>query len=120
MNSTDDDDATPTTSYKSEIDDDLPPTPTPNASVSQCSPKSYRRHNRSSSKTPTADSLLPEEENKTNENETPSNDQIGEFNDNGKRATITAMICRKSKAFLFGQMLSLFLVSEERSTCSII
>lgn len=98
-------DDTPTTSYKSKTDNDLPPIQ--NESPSQFSPKSSRRRNRSS---PSIASLLPEGENTANN--THSNDRVGQFNENGKRATITAMICRKSKAFLFGQMLSLFLVSE--------
>lgn len=100
--------------------DEAPPTP-PSTSTT---PKLARRRR---SPNPTATSLLPEDEKEvplphedTRVNTSPGADPGEGFDggfDEGQRATIRGMICRKSKAFMFGQLLSLFLVSD---TCYVL
>jgi hypothetical protein len=105
----------PTTSYRGSgtpaeqvsppaaVDD---PPLTPNSSL--------RRRTASN---PTAASLLHEDEKneelpQSNEGSRDTHREDFENSANeGRRATIRGMLCRKSKAFMFGQLLSLFLVS---------
>lgn len=106
----------PTTSYKTNgVDDALPPVP-PNQAPSTPLTTSLNSR-RKCSPDPNATSLLPDEEKneEMDNNESSTSASIGccgEVEDQGQRATVTGMICRKSKAFMFGQMLSLFLVSQ--------
>ncbi|KAL3791886.1 hypothetical protein HJC23_010746 [Cyclotella cryptica] len=93
---------------------DAPPTP-PSTSTT---PNLARRRR---SPNPTATSLLPDDEKEapqhheaTRVNALPGTNPSEGFDggfDEGQRATIRGMICRKSKAFMFGQLLSLFLAA---------
>ena len=106
----------PTTSYKSNgVDDALPPVPPDEAPSTprSTSPNIARRRR---SPNPTVTSLLPDEEKNEEVDQeeraaSANTDRCGEFEDQGQRATLTGMLCRKSQAFMFGQVLSLFLVS---------
>lgn len=108
----------PTTSYKSNgTNGALPPMPTDEAaptSLSSINSNGRGRHSQGPSKT----SLLSEggdaeERNCQNEGSLSAADErCGDIGDERQRATITGMICRKSKALMFGQILSLCLVSD--------
>lgn len=110
----------PTTSYKAnKADDSLPPVP-PDEPPSTPTPSSPNGARRRRSPNPTVTSLLPDEENNEDTDYhnggSPSannTDRCGDFEDQGQRATVSGMILRKSKAFMFGQVLSLFLVSSK-------
>ena len=105
----------PTTSYKSNgVDDALSPAP-PDEAPSTPTPSSPSNDRRGRMSDPTATSLIADEdkEEAAAHDESGTSTSIGHCGEveNQQKATVTGMICRKSQAFMFGQILSLFLVS---------
>ena len=119
-------DENPTTSYKSNRSNGaLPPMPLDEATPTSLSSSNSNGRGRHSPG-PSVTSLLSEDRdaeqmNYHNEgNPSSANERCGVISDGGQRATITGMICRKSKAFMFGQILSLFLVSDTSCPISLL